>query len=132
MKAARPRSEGEVSRGNTGIDSNLGEGRAVTLEPYPTTFHRLNQLNLGNNQISDIIPLKSLTNLTQLYLFNNSISDSRALQPLNNLFLLDLYNNQISDISYLQSLPKLTTLDLRGNPIVNKICPVNPESICRF
>ena len=36
MKAARPRSEGEVSRGNTGIDSNLGEGRAVTLEPYPT------------------------------------------------------------------------------------------------
>ena len=36
MKAARPRSEGEVSRGNTGIDSNLGEGREVTLEPHPT------------------------------------------------------------------------------------------------
>jgi hypothetical protein len=43
VKAARPRSEPEVSRGNTGIDSNLGEGRAVTLEPYPTTSHRLNE-----------------------------------------------------------------------------------------
>ena len=42
MKAARPRSEGEVSCGNTGIDSNLGEGRAVTLEPYPTIPPRLN------------------------------------------------------------------------------------------
>jgi hypothetical protein len=41
VKAARPRSEGEVSCGNTGIDSNLGEGRAVTLKPYPTTSHRL-------------------------------------------------------------------------------------------
>lgn len=36
MKAARPRSEGEVSCGNTGIDSNLGEGREVILEPHPT------------------------------------------------------------------------------------------------
>jgi hypothetical protein len=44
VKAARPRSEPEVSRGNTGIDSNLGEGRAVTLEPYPTIPPRLNQL----------------------------------------------------------------------------------------
>ncbi|MGB3266996.1 MAG: leucine-rich repeat domain-containing protein, partial [Microcoleus sp.] len=60
------------------------------------------------------------------------ISDAGALQALNNLFLLDLYNNQISDINSLQSLQRLTALDLRGNPIASKICPVNPESICRF
>ncbi|MEG4508150.1 hypothetical protein QUA86_32695, partial [Microcoleus sp. F6_B6] len=47
VKAARPRSEGEVSCGNTGIDSNLGEGRAVTLEPYPTIPHRLKPKTTG-------------------------------------------------------------------------------------
>lgn len=36
MKAARPRSEGEVSCGNTGIDSNLGQYGGATLQSDPT------------------------------------------------------------------------------------------------
>jgi ribosome-binding protein aMBF1 (putative translation factor) len=47
VKAARPRSEGEVSPGNRSIDSNLGEVRAVTLEPYPTQQQRLTSVPTG-------------------------------------------------------------------------------------
>ncbi|TAF00131.1 MAG: hypothetical protein EAZ79_03595 [Oscillatoriales cyanobacterium] len=57
-----------------------------------------NELILYNNQISDLTPLQSLTNLTSLYLYNNQISDITPLQSLTNLTYLYLYNNQISDI----------------------------------
>jgi internalin A len=45
----------------------------------------LTELDLDNNQISDIKPLESLTNLTQLDLDNNQISDIKPLESLTNL-----------------------------------------------
>ena len=42
----------------------------------------LRQLDLSNNQISDIKPLQSLTNLTALLLSENKISDIKPLQSL--------------------------------------------------
>jgi internalin A len=65
---------------------------------------------LENNQISDIKPLESLTNLTVLY----------------------LHNNQISDIKPLASLTNLSQLSLGGNLIAPKTCPLKPESICNW
>ncbi|MEG4209198.1 leucine-rich repeat domain-containing protein, partial [Microcoleus sp. S13_B4] len=65
---------------------------------------------LGENQINDIKPLASLTNL----------------------IILDLENNQINNIKPLQSLTKLTELHLSGNPIAPKTCPLSPESICKW
>ncbi|MBE9121910.1 leucine-rich repeat domain-containing protein [Tychonema sp. LEGE 07199] len=76
-----------------------------------------NKLALYYNQISDITPLQSLTNLTELNLDNNQISDITPLQSLTNLTKLALYNNQISDITPLQSLTNLTSLHLSKNPI---------------
>jgi internalin A len=67
-------------------------------------------LSLSKNQISDIKPLASLTNLTWLW----------------------LDNNQISDIKPLESLTKLTDLYLINNPIAPKTCPLKPESICEW
>ena len=64
----------------------------------------LTELNLENNQISDLTPLKSLTILTYLNLSHNQISDLRLLQSLTYLANLNLYNNQISDLTPLQSL----------------------------
>ncbi|WP_445173767.1 leucine-rich repeat domain-containing protein [Microcoleus sp.] len=75
------------------------------------------ELDLRDNQISDITPLQFLTNLTELDLRDNQISDITSLQFLTNLTELDLHNNQISDITPLQSLTNLKKLDLRDNQI---------------
>ena len=90
----------------------------------------LSYLDLTNNKISDIKPLQSLINLTELSLHNNKISDIKPLQSLTSLTYLNLENNQISDIKPLESLTKLTDLYLNGNPIASKTCPLKPESIC--
>src|SRR4028118_827881 len=58
----------------------------------------LTELDLDNNQISDIKPLESLTNLTQLFLGNNKISDIKPLQSLTNLSILALGDNLLGDI----------------------------------
>ncbi|MEG5162530.1 leucine-rich repeat domain-containing protein [Microcoleus sp. AT3-A2] len=77
----------------------------------------LTNLNLENNQISDLTPLQSLTNLTNLNLGNNQISDLTPLQSLTNLIELNLENNQISDLTPLQSLTSLKYLNLDNNQI---------------
>ncbi|MBD0310844.1 MAG: leucine-rich repeat domain-containing protein, partial [Microcoleus sp. T1-bin1] len=76
-------------------------------------------LYLGNNKISDISFLGSLTNLTTLDLGVNQITDFSILGSLTNLTTLSLTSNQITDISFLGSLTNLTTLDLRGNQITD-------------
>ncbi len=45
----------------------------------------LTELDLSDNQISDIKPLQSLTNLTSLWLIFNQINDIKPLQSLTNL-----------------------------------------------
>jgi len=77
----------------------------------------LNVLFLHENQISDISPISSLTNLTMLYLDGNQISDISPLSSLTNMSWLSLSWNQISDISLLSSLTNLMWLDLSGNQI---------------
>ena len=69
-----------------------------------------NYLNLSENQISDITPLQSLTNLTSLNLYNNKISDITRLQSLTHLTDLYLSGNNISDITEKRAgSPGLTT-----------------------
>ncbi|MBP3917513.1 leucine-rich repeat domain-containing protein, partial [Clostridium sp.] len=70
-----------------------------------------------NNQISDITPLKGMTNLGWLYLDNNQISDITPLKDMTNLDWLSLYNNQISDITPLKDMTNLETLYLENNQI---------------
>ena len=74
-----------------------------------------------------------LNSLTELSLNSNQISDVQPLASLTNLTLLRLSGNQISDVQPLSSLTNLTILDLSENAtLTNRICPVRPESICRF
>ncbi|MCU0543034.1 MAG: leucine-rich repeat domain-containing protein [Oscillatoriaceae cyanobacterium Prado104] len=93
----------------------------------------LTYLCLNFNQISDVTPLKFLTKLTYLDLSFNYISDVTPIKSLINLTSLHLIANQISDLTPLKSLIKLTDIYLTGNrSIARKICPVLPESICKF
>ena len=72
---------------------------------------------MGNNQISDLTPLSSLTSLTELHLDNNQISDLMPLSSLTSLTWLGFDYNQISDLMPLSSLTSLTSLDLGNNQI---------------
>ena len=92
----------------------------------------LTELDLDNNQISDIKPLESLTNLMRISLANNLLSDIKPLESLTNLDRLFLNNNRISDIKPLESLTYLIALGLGGNPIAPETCPFKPESICQW
>jgi len=56
-------------------------------------------------------------NLWQLDLSNNEISNISPLSELINLRELDLSNNEISDISILRGVLSLDTVNLEGNPL---------------
>jgi len=77
----------------------------------------LTTLHLGYNNITDISSLGSLTNLTELDLSTNEITDISALRSLTNLTTLNLYENRITDVSALRSLTNLTELNLHDNEI---------------
>ncbi len=79
----------------------------------------MTELDLSNNQITDISSLGSLTNLTELDLSFNQITDISFLSSLTNLTTLNLSINQITDISSLGSLTNLTELNLRWNQITD-------------
>jgi internalin A len=89
-------------------------------------------LSLNGNHVRDIKPLAALTNLTDLSLIANEIIDIKSLASLTNLTEIYLGGNKIIDIKPLASLINLRHLNLSSNKITKKICPVKPESICRF
>ena len=75
----------------------------------------LQELFLYDNQITDISPLSSLTNLTYLNISYNKIIDISPLSHLTNLTHLDITHNNISDISSLSHLIDLKALYLYDN-----------------
>jgi hypothetical protein len=89
---------------------NLGKHHFFSIPPSE-------DLNLSNNQISDISPLSNLTSLEWVVLDDNNISDITPLANLTNLTKLSLSDNQISDISHLASLTNLVMLHLANNQI---------------
>jgi Leucine-rich repeat (LRR) protein len=79
----------------------------------------LSYLMLDGNQITDISPIASLTQLTQVYLSDNRITTLPKLVVSNKLTMLLLGGNQISDMTPLSSMANLTRLELSINPIKN-------------
>jgi internalin A len=67
-----------------------------------------------------------------LYLGDNQITDVKPLAELTLLTELNLWNNQIKNIESLSNLENLSYLGLQDNPIENKICPIEPTSVCQF
>ena len=87
---------------------------AMTFQTY---LHSKNLTNLThldlefNYKISDVSPLKDLTNLVFLNLELNLISDVSPLEGLTNLVNLDFDDNQVQDVSPLKNMIYLTRLD---------------------
>ena len=76
---------------------------------------------------------KEARHTVEVLLRNAQTEDCQiAEEQLSNLRVLYLWSNKIADVSALSSLDNLTGLFLNENPIVDRTCPVEPQSICRF
>jgi Leucine-rich repeat (LRR) protein len=76
------------------------------------------------NKLSEIPGLKNLHSLQQIDLSNNQITDIKEIIHSQNLTHLILTNNNLrseDNLLYLKNLPNLLFLDLRGNYLINKI-----------
>ena len=81
----------------------MGENQVSDVTPL-RDLSNLSLLNLNGNQVSDLTPLQHLSKLTELYLGRNQISDVTPLRDLSNLSQLYLMFNHISDLTPLQNL----------------------------
>jgi hypothetical protein len=75
------------------------------------------ELNLSDNQISNLGPLAELIGLEQLDVSVNQITDLAPIAELIALTRLDSWHNQIRNIVPLAGLASLERLDLSGNQI---------------
>jgi len=109
---------GKILYEHTILTMKLSKSNLTTLLPLAGLFgpNEL-ELFLSFNEIEDISPLKSLTNLINLYLCNNRIADLSPLSGLTNLVNLELWGNQIEDISPLSELTNLCWIELYQNNI---------------
>ncbi|MGB7895124.1 MAG: leucine-rich repeat domain-containing protein, partial [Microcoleus sp.] len=95
----------------------LRRARTDDAQAAEQIFSSMTQMDLSDNQITDISFLGSLTNLTTLELSYNKITEISSLGSLTNLTTLNLSYNKITEISFLGSLTNLTTLNLSFNKI---------------
>lgn len=79
----------------------------------------ITEINLNNNELTDISGIKLFKNIKELYLWNNKLTDITVLKNLNNLKYLKISLNKISDISVIQYLSKLKELFLNLTDIKN-------------
>ena len=77
-------------------------------------YRKIKQLSLYGSGISNLTPLKELTNLQTLTIEGTMLTHISPLAYLTNLQELNLKNTQVSDVRPLVSLANLQWLDLSG------------------
>ena len=96
---------------------DFGHNAATSLE-FLRDLPQLQILICVDNQITDLTPLESQTNLMYLEVFlNDGIEDISVLSKLDKLIDLHIGQCSISDISPLLGLKNLDRLWLPGNPV---------------
>lgn len=79
----------------------------------------LSELSVGDNQLQDIFPLRTLTDLEMLNVQNNRLRDLEPLKALRKLKELDFSGNDVRDISFMEDTRLLYRIDMRGNSVRN-------------
>jgi hypothetical protein len=78
-------------------------------------MHYLKELNISNNQLTNLNCITNLTHLEYLIVVANKLEDASALRNLTNLKELGLRNNYLKEYDFLKSLPQLQYLDISEN-----------------
>jgi hypothetical protein len=91
----------------------------------------LTSLNLNNNNVVDLHPLRSIKPLTTLRLIENAkLADITPLAALSNLKTLDLQSTSVRDISPLRDL-QLLELSLRNKAVID-LSPLRNMALTKF
>jgi serine/threonine protein kinase len=78
----------------------------------PLEGMKLTRLNLANNFVGNLLPLKDMKSLTSLDLCQNPLKDLWPISRLLSLKSLDISQTQVSDLTPLKDLTALETLSL--------------------
>ena len=99
-------------------DIDLGENQITDLSPLRPLLN-VNRLNISGNPLSDaaLMPLAQSIQLESLDISEAGISDLSVLSGLTNLVHLKLGHNEISDLTSLAGLTRLEMLELDQNRI---------------
>ena len=109
-----------------------GRGDISTLEEIPSMYYlrtleltsqhiadlaplagmKLTRLNLANNFVGNLLPLKDMVSLTALDVCQNPLRDLWPISRLLSLQALDISQTQVSDLAPLKDLTRLETLSL--------------------
>jgi Leucine-rich repeat (LRR) protein len=81
---------------------------------------QLTYLDLRRNRLTDVKGLEKLTQLKTLYLSVNKLTDVTGLEKLTQLKMLSFILNKLTDVAGLENLTNLTVLDIRYNPDLTK------------
>lgn len=95
------------------ILSNCGLSTISGLE----TATGITYLDLSQNTIRDLTPLKSMTNLKEVYLQHNAVNDLTILGGLKSLNKLDVSYNLLSSMTPLFNCASLTSLNASNNTL---------------
>ena len=83
----------------------------------------MSTLGLGDNDITSVSALSTLTGLETLYVFDNDIADANSLSGLGGLVTLWVDGNDLTD-PYQLTLGSLSYLDARHN-LISDIAPLD-------
>jgi internalin A len=97
---------------------DLANNEIVDLGPLKE-LKLLQSIDLSKNKIESIEPLALLVNSQYVQLSSNVISDIGPLKDMSNLRSLYIASNKIKSIEVLAGMKKMWTLDLSGNPVDN-------------
>lgn len=94
----------------------LGDNRITDISPIKG-LSRIQLLDLSNNEIEDISVVSTLTGLQYLEISQNKVTSLDALKPLENLSSLYASQNSITSIEPVLGLKKLSSLYLDHNDL---------------
>lgn len=95
------------------------QSRSITSLEGLSAFIALEELEMSNNNISDLAPVTQMPALTSLFLFNNQVTDVSALAGFTQLKVIMLGGNSVSDITPLSQLTGLESLVLPNGNITD-------------
>lgn len=95
---------------------DLSDNEITSLAPLKG-LGRLQQIILNNNKITDLAPIADTIALQYIGIENNQVKSLEPLRKLERLASLYADNNQVTDLSPILKLPKLGSIYLKNNQI---------------